>query len=78
MFWSCGRVGKTSMPWRRNLAFKTRKLQLEDTYRILKRSSKHLSESFNMVLRLNLNCRKDHLCHELCLQRTSVEDELKY
>jgi len=25
-----------------------------------------------------LNCRKDHLCHQLCLQRTSLEDELKY
>jgi len=31
-----------------------------------------------MMLRLHLNCQKDHHCHQLCLQRTYLEDELKY
>jgi len=31
-----------------------------------------------MMVRLHLNCLKDHLCHQLCLQRTSLQDELKY
>jgi len=26
---------------------------------------------------LHLNCRKDHICHQLCVQRTSLEDQLK-
>jgi hypothetical protein len=30
-----------------------------------------------MTVWLHLNCQKDHLCHHLCLQRTSLEDELK-
>jgi len=30
------------------------------------------------MVRLHLNCQKDLLCHQLCLQRTSLEDELKY
>jgi len=32
---------------------------------------------FNMMEWLHLNCQKDLLCHHLCLQRTSLEDELK-
>jgi hypothetical protein len=28
-----------------------------------------------MMVQLHLNCQKDHLCHQLCLQRTSLEDE---
>jgi len=32
--------------------------------------------SFNIMVRLLLNYQKDHLCHQLCLQRTSLEDEL--
>jgi len=32
---------------------------------------------FHMMVRLHLNCQKDHICHQLCLQRTSMEDELK-
>ena len=31
-----------------------------------------------MMVRLHSNCQKDHLCHQLCLQRTSLESELKY
>jgi hypothetical protein len=31
-----------------------------------------------MMVQLNLNCQKDYLCHKICLQITSVEDEPKY
>jgi len=31
-----------------------------------------------MMVWLHLNFQKDHLCHQLFLQRTSLEDELKY
>jgi len=30
------------------------------------------------MVRLHLNRQKDHCCHQLCLQRTSLEDKLKY
>ena len=33
---------------------------------------------FNMMVRLHLHCQKVLLCHHLCLQRTSLEDELRY
>jgi hypothetical protein len=29
-------------------------------------------------VRLYLNCQKDLLCHQHCLQKTSLEDEHKY
>jgi len=32
---------------------------------------------FNMMVPLHLNRQKDHLCRHLCLQRTSLEEELK-
>ena len=32
---------------------------------------------FNMMVHLHLTCRKHHLCQQLCLQRTSLEDKLK-
>jgi hypothetical protein len=31
-----------------------------------------------MMVRLHLNCRKNHLCHQLSLQRTSLEAGHKY
>lgn len=30
------------------------------------------------MVRLQSHCRKDHLCHQLCLRWTSLEDKLKY
>jgi len=30
------------------------------------------------MVRLHWNCRTNHLCNQLCLQRISLEDELKY
>jgi hypothetical protein len=42
-----------------------------------KNSLKHSGHSFNMMVRLHSNCQKDLHCHHRCLQRTSVEDELK-
>jgi len=30
------------------------------------------------MVRLHLNCQKDLFCHHLCLQRTSLEDKVKY
>jgi hypothetical protein len=34
--------------------------------------------NFHNMVQLHLNCQKDHISHQLCLQRTSLEDELKY
>jgi len=31
-----------------------------------------------MMVQLYLHCQKDLLCHHLCLQRTSLENELQY
>jgi len=30
------------------------------------------------MVQLHLNCMRDHLCHQLGLQMTTLEDELKY
>jgi len=49
-----------------------------DTFRTWKKSSKHPGHSFNMMVWQHLNCQKYLLCHHLCLQRTSLEQELKY
>jgi len=46
---------------------------ISDTEEIVKASCNY----FNTMVRLHSNCQKDHLCHHLCLQRTSLEDELK-
>jgi hypothetical protein len=45
-----------------------------DTEEIIKASC----QTFIMIVRLHLNCRKSHLCHQLCPQKTSLEDKLKY
>jgi hypothetical protein len=37
----------------------------------------HPGHSSNMMVRLHLNCQKDHLCPQHCLERTALEDELK-
>jgi hypothetical protein len=47
---------------------------ISDTEEIIKASC----QTFIMIVQLHLNCRKSHLCHQLGLQRTSLEDELKY
>jgi len=77
-FWRCGRPANISMLHRRNLALKASRWKPWDTFQIRKRSSNHPGHSFNMMVRLHLNCQKDLLCHQLCLQRTSLENELKY
>jgi hypothetical protein len=38
----------------------------------------HPSQTFTIMVQVHINCQKDHLCHQLCLQRASFEDELKY
>jgi hypothetical protein len=43
-----------------------------------KRSLKHPGQSFIMMVQLQLNCQKDLLCHQLCKQKTSMEDKLNY
>jgi hypothetical protein len=43
-----------------------------------KRSLKHPGQSFIMMVQLQLNCQKDLLCHQLCMQKTSMEDKLNY
>jgi len=62
----------------RNLALKTSRWPLWDTFWTRKISSKHHGHSPNMMVRLHSNCPKDLLFHHLCLQRTSLEDKLKY
>jgi hypothetical protein len=34
--------------------------------------------TFNTMVRLHFTSWKDYLCHQLCLQRTSQEDNLNY
>jgi hypothetical protein len=48
-----------------------------DTFPILKRSSKHPDQTSNTMVQLHLNCQNDHLCHQFCLQRTSLQDKHK-
>jgi hypothetical protein len=38
----------------------------------------HPGHTVTMMVQLHLNCREDHLSHQLFLQRTSLEGELKY
>ena len=47
------------------------------TFRTRKRSSKPCGHCSNMVVWLHLNCQKDHFCHQLCPQRTSLGNEHK-
>jgi len=76
--WICGRAAKTYMLHRRKFELKTNKWQRQDTFPILKRSSKHPSQTVNMMVWLHLNFLSDHICHQHYLQRSSVEDKLKY
>jgi len=77
-FRRCGRAAKSCMLPRRNLALKTSRWPPWDKFRTWKRSSKHHRHSVNIMVRLHSNCQQDLLCHHLCLQRTSQEDEHKY
>jgi len=43
---------------------------------ISKRSSKHPGQTFIIMVWLLINCRKNHQCHQRCLQRTSLKNEL--
>jgi hypothetical protein len=47
---------------------------ISDTAEIIKASW----SNFLVKVLLHLNCRKHHLCHQICLQRTALEDKLKY
>jgi len=75
-FWRGGRAAKTYVLHRRRISLNTNIWQLQDTFWILMRVSKHPCHYFHVMERLHLNCSKDHLCHQLCLQRTSLEDKL--
>jgi len=76
--WRCGKATRTYVLHRRNLALKTNRWPPLDKFRTWKRSSKPPGHHFNMMVRLRSNCQKDHLCHQLCLQWWSLEDELKW
>jgi len=73
-----GRAAKTYVLPRRNLAPKTRRWPLWDIFQTWQRLSKHPGHSSTMMVWLHVNGQKDLHCHNLCLQRTSLEDELKY
>jgi len=77
-FWRCVRTAIINVLHSRNFALNTGKCLPFDTFQTQKRSSKHPGHSFNMIVWLILNCQKDHLCHQLCLQGTSFEHALKY
>jgi len=49
-FWRCGRVAKTYVLHRRNLVLKTSRWQPKNPFQILKRSSKHPGQKFNMMV----------------------------
>ena len=76
-FWRCGSTAKSYMLHRTNLGLKISKWLPLDTFQILQRLSKRPGQTLNMMVQLHLNRRKDHLCHQLCLERTSLEDDLK-
>jgi len=73
-----GRAAKTYLLPRRNLALKTSRWLRWDTFRTQKTSSMHRGHSLNIMVRLHSNLQRDLLCHHHCLERTSLEDELKY
>jgi len=62
---------------RRNHTLKTSRWPPWDTFQLRKRLSKHPGHSFNMMVQQHSNCQKDLVCYHLCLQKTSLEDELK-
>jgi hypothetical protein len=76
-FWRCGRAARIYLLHRRHLALNTSRCQPLNTFSTRNRSSKPPGHSFTIMVRLHSNCPEDHLCHQLCLQRTSMEDELK-
>ena len=78
MFWRGGSVGKPLEVYCRYLTLKITMWLSEDTFQILMRMSKHPGQTFIMMVQLHSNCQKNHLCHQLGLQRTSLQDELKY
>ena len=47
---------------------------ISGTEEIVKASWSHLQHAAAAAF----HCQKNHLCHQLCLQRTSLQDELKY
>jgi len=75
--WRCGRAAKTYQLPTRNLVHKTSSRPPWDTFRTRKRSSTHPGHTFSMMVPLHLHCQKDQLCHQLCVQRTYLEEELK-
>jgi len=77
-WWRYGMAGRTNVLPSRNFATNTRRWASLITFRTPKRSSKYPGHSFQMMVQLHLNCQKDHLGHQLCVQSTSLEDELKY
>jgi len=56
----------------------TRKMTATEYISDAEEMNKASQSNFTMKVGLNLNHLKDHLCHQLCLQKTSLEGELKY
>jgi len=77
-FWRFGWAEKTFLLDRRNLGLKTNKWRPWDIFQIPKRSSKYPGQTVNMMVLLHFNCTNDHLCHQICLQRSTLEDEHQY
>ena len=76
-FWRCGRVEKTYMLHGRNLGLKTSYRPPWDKFRTWNRSALDPGHPFNIMERLHSNCQKDLHCHQVCMESTSLQDELK-
>ena len=63
-------AAKTYVQHRRILILETSKQHREETFLTRKWPSKHPNEMFNMMVRMSLNCQKNHLCHEVYFQRS--------
>lgn len=74
--WRFGLAAKTYVLNRCNLVFKSCRHQQWDIFWTQKRWSKHCSQTFNLVVLLHLDGRKDLLYHQGCLERISLDVEL--
>ena len=76
-FWRFVWAARTYVLQRRSLALTTSRWQPFDTFLTQKRLSKPPDHSFNMLVQRHFNCQKDNCSHQVCLQRTSLDDNQK-
>lgn len=72
------RAGKTSVLPTRNHTREANRWLPSDTFPILKRLIMNPGQTFDMRVQLLLSYRKDYPSHQLCVQRTFMEDKLIY